>query len=207
MGPAARIVKRASQAPSKPTAGLHYASVLRGPLAQLAEQGTLNPKVEGSSPSRPMFSARRGRLGTAPRGQRADGCRINTWWSRRPGDVVQSPAARLCRAAHRRLRKNRSTRAASNPRPRARPEQESESDAPKARREAVRGNRGSAARTGGSAAALTPRRRPRSDVCGSEPESSSGTIGRQICALDVRRASPLRPASRRRRRRAQGSGR
>ena len=26
-----------------------------GPLAQLAEQGTLNPKVEGSKPSRPML--------------------------------------------------------------------------------------------------------------------------------------------------------
>ena len=29
----------------------------RGPLAQLVEQGTLNPKVEGSSPSRPMLTA------------------------------------------------------------------------------------------------------------------------------------------------------
>ena len=28
----------------------------RGPLAQLVEQGTLNPKVEGSSPSRPTLS-------------------------------------------------------------------------------------------------------------------------------------------------------
>jgi hypothetical protein len=28
----------------------------RGPLAQLVEQGTLNPKVEGSSPSRPIKS-------------------------------------------------------------------------------------------------------------------------------------------------------
>src|SRR6202030_3065597 len=26
----------------------------RGPLAQLVEQGTLNPKVEGSNPSRPI---------------------------------------------------------------------------------------------------------------------------------------------------------
>ncbi|MDF2696268.1 MAG: hypothetical protein K0S65_4651, partial [Labilithrix sp.] len=28
-----------------------------GPLAQLVEQGTLNPKVEGSNPSRPTSSA------------------------------------------------------------------------------------------------------------------------------------------------------
>ena len=28
-----------------------------GPLAQLVEQGTLNPKVEGSNPSRPMFKS------------------------------------------------------------------------------------------------------------------------------------------------------
>src|SRR5437763_11821624 len=28
----------------------------RGPLAQLVEQGTLNPKVEGSNPSRPIPS-------------------------------------------------------------------------------------------------------------------------------------------------------
>jgi hypothetical protein len=28
-----------------------------GPLAQLVEQGTLNPKVEGSNPSRPTFHA------------------------------------------------------------------------------------------------------------------------------------------------------
>ena len=28
-----------------------------GPLAQLVEQGTLNPKVEGSNPSRPTFNA------------------------------------------------------------------------------------------------------------------------------------------------------
>ena len=28
-----------------------------GPLAQLVEQGTLNPKVEGSNPSRPTFKA------------------------------------------------------------------------------------------------------------------------------------------------------
>jgi hypothetical protein len=27
-----------------------------GPLAQLVEQGTLNPKVEGSNPSRPTYS-------------------------------------------------------------------------------------------------------------------------------------------------------
>jgi hypothetical protein len=29
-----------------------------GPLAQLVEQGTLNPKVEGSNPSRPIREAR-----------------------------------------------------------------------------------------------------------------------------------------------------
>ena len=31
-----------------------YTAMPRGPLAQLVEQGTLNPKVEGSNPSRPM---------------------------------------------------------------------------------------------------------------------------------------------------------
>src|SRR6187200_2541302 len=33
---------------------------LLGPLAQLVEQGTLNPKVEGSNPSRPIDAAPRG---------------------------------------------------------------------------------------------------------------------------------------------------
>ena len=37
-------------------AALRYAA-LRGPLAQLVEQGTLNPKVEGSIPSRPTHPA------------------------------------------------------------------------------------------------------------------------------------------------------
>jgi hypothetical protein len=31
-----------------------YDTRLLGPLAQLVEQGTLNPKVEGSNPSRPI---------------------------------------------------------------------------------------------------------------------------------------------------------
>jgi hypothetical protein len=32
-----------------------YTTQPPGPLAQLVEQGTLNPKVEGSNPSRPTF--------------------------------------------------------------------------------------------------------------------------------------------------------
>ena len=36
-------------------APLGYAA-LSGPLAQLVEQGTLNPKVEGSNPSRPILN-------------------------------------------------------------------------------------------------------------------------------------------------------
>ena len=34
-----------------------YTSDPPGPLAQLVEQGTLNPKVEGSNPSRPIRKA------------------------------------------------------------------------------------------------------------------------------------------------------
>src|SRR5205823_4930270 len=44
------------------SAGHRYA-FRPGPLAQLAEQGTLNPKVEGSIPSRPISGG--------PRGERA----------------------------------------------------------------------------------------------------------------------------------------
>jgi hypothetical protein len=36
---------------------LRYAA-FHGPLAQLVEQGTLNPKVEGSIPSRPISPVR-----------------------------------------------------------------------------------------------------------------------------------------------------
>src|SRR5688500_5252087 len=36
-----------------------YTSPPFGPLAQLVEQGTLNPKVEGSNPSRPTALARK----------------------------------------------------------------------------------------------------------------------------------------------------
>jgi hypothetical protein len=34
-----------------------YTTQPRGPLAQLVEQGTLNPKVEGSNPSRPTATS------------------------------------------------------------------------------------------------------------------------------------------------------
>src|SRR5207302_9856111 len=49
----------------------------RGPLAQLVEQGTLNPKVEGSNPSRPTHETpakqrhtRRGTCSPSPSGNR-----------------------------------------------------------------------------------------------------------------------------------------
>ena len=44
---------RGSVLPESPGRG--YTSDPLGPLAQLVEQGTLNPKVEGSNPSRPIF--------------------------------------------------------------------------------------------------------------------------------------------------------
>src|SRR5262245_46209501 len=50
--------------------GLHYAA--RGPLAQLVEQGTLNPKVEGSNPSRPIYECPAKRL-ISGRGEAAGG--------------------------------------------------------------------------------------------------------------------------------------
>ena len=36
--------------------------IMFGPLAQLVEQGTLNPKVDGSSPSRPIVLSITGRM-------------------------------------------------------------------------------------------------------------------------------------------------
>ena len=52
---------------------------LPGPLAQLVEQGTLNPKVEGSNPSRPIevFADRRKPHGYA--GQTCHRCHERTW--------------------------------------------------------------------------------------------------------------------------------
>ena len=52
--PRARVVEVAARLhrPEPYGPGLHLAG--RGPLAQLVEQGTLNPKVEGSNPSRPI---------------------------------------------------------------------------------------------------------------------------------------------------------
>src|SRR6187551_2943073 len=43
---------RVAEHPVRPASG-RYPFPPRGPLAQLVEQGTLNPKVEGSNPSRP----------------------------------------------------------------------------------------------------------------------------------------------------------
>src|SRR5439155_1465113 len=40
---------------AKARRGGGYTSAAFGPLAQLVEQGTLNPKVEGSNPSRPIL--------------------------------------------------------------------------------------------------------------------------------------------------------
>src|SRR5687768_13699104 len=43
-----------------------YTNQPLGPLAQLVEQGTLNPKVEGSIPSRPTSCCKRARAKPAP---------------------------------------------------------------------------------------------------------------------------------------------
>src|SRR5438132_13084239 len=45
------VCGRTGQSPARRR--LHFGRFF-GPLAQLVEQGTLNPKVEGSNPSRPM---------------------------------------------------------------------------------------------------------------------------------------------------------
>src|SRR5438128_4972489 len=58
---AACVCGRTGQGPARRR--LHFARFF-GPLAQLVEQGTLNPKVEGSNPSRPIV---RGRLEGRPR--------------------------------------------------------------------------------------------------------------------------------------------
>jgi hypothetical protein len=55
------------------SAGLHSRA---GPLAQLVEQGTFNPKVVGSSPTRPMSSGPRPRPASA-QGRRASHCRAS----------------------------------------------------------------------------------------------------------------------------------
>ena len=49
---AAVLPRRARSSRPRPDGG--YTSDPLGPLAQLVEQGTLNPKVEGSNPSRPI---------------------------------------------------------------------------------------------------------------------------------------------------------
>ena len=71
----ARVVERSSALHRAPAVRLRDRATLgrRGPLAQLVEQGTLNPKVEGSNPSRPTpptrFPGRANRT-TAPRAGR-----------------------------------------------------------------------------------------------------------------------------------------
>src|SRR5918911_3328393 len=52
---------------------LHFAAAL-GPLAQLVEQGTLNPKVAGSIPARPIAKRSSGREAAGP-GERVWGNR------------------------------------------------------------------------------------------------------------------------------------
>src|SRR3989338_7038816 len=60
--------------------------LVSGPLAQLVEQGTLNPKVDGSSPSRPTIFARRRENGDpAPRRNQPGAARDTKESSRVPG--------------------------------------------------------------------------------------------------------------------------
>ena len=57
--PRARSPPPRSTAAGRALADGGYTSDPLGPLAQLVEQGTLNPKVEGSNPSRPTYRSRK----------------------------------------------------------------------------------------------------------------------------------------------------
>ena len=71
------------------TAGLHYAA-RRGPLAQLVEQGTLNPKVEGSNPSRPTPESPAQREA----GRSSFGASLSSTWRKSNDGLWRTPPGR-----------------------------------------------------------------------------------------------------------------